>query len=125
MGFVYVDALDPEVPLVAFEYWAETREVKKPKEDRALKKNMVLFELKKETIEVDMAKSLFIPTFEDRQEEDHPPDLESWMQHWRLGPMTLLHCILTIPAFSSPSPQVRMHRGTEAATRFRLIDGRI
>lgn len=62
-GFVYVVALEPEVPLVAFEYWAETREVKKPKEDRALKKNMVLFELKKETIKVDMAKCLFIPTY--------------------------------------------------------------
>jgi len=62
MGFVYADALEPEVPLVAFESWAETREVRKPKEDRALKKNMVLFELKKETMEVDM-KSLFIPTY--------------------------------------------------------------
>jgi hypothetical protein len=40
-GFVYVDALEPVVPLVAFKDWAETRDARKPKAGRAVRKNMV------------------------------------------------------------------------------------
>jgi len=90
MGFVYVDALEPEVPLVVFESWAETREVKKPKEDRALKRNMVLFELRKETMEVDM-KSLFIPTYLCRSTIGLvPAGLESL--GWIIGATGRWHC---------------------------------